>query len=86
MNNLEKRIENLEKHTGVRKKSVVIVIVTDGDTTQWTKEQEEAAIADYRAKNPEREEDEIISLEWYEGKFKPAETPQIKNREGVTNA
>ena len=68
MNNLEKRIEKLEQRTGAGKQ-VVILVCYEGDDTKPTEAQEEAAIAEYKAKNPDRKEGDFIVLYWKDGQF-----------------
>lgn len=66
---IEKRIEKLEKRTGAGKQ-VVIWVQNDGDDTKPTEAQEEAAIADFKAKNPDRKEGDFIVLYWKDGQFR----------------
>ena len=65
---IEKRIENLEKRTGAGKQ-VLILVRYEGDDTEPTEAQEEAAIAEYKAKNPNRKEGDFIFLSWKDGQF-----------------
>ncbi len=49
---IKKRIEKMEKHTGAKRRSIWITVVTES-TPERTEAQKEAAIADYKAKNPD---------------------------------
>ena len=69
MNNLESRIDKLEKSTGAGKQ-VVIMVRYEGDDTEPTEALEEAAIAEYKAKHPNRKEGDFIVLYWEDGQFK----------------
>ena len=60
---LEHRVEKLEQRTGAGKQ-VVICVRYEGDDTAPTEAQREAAIADYKAKNPDRKEGDFIVLYW----------------------
>ena len=66
---IEKRIEKLEQRTGAGKQ-VIILVRYDGDDTEPTEAQEEAAIANYKAKHPDRKEGDFIVLYWRKGQFK----------------
>ena len=66
---IEKRIEKLEQRTGAGKQ-VIILVRRDGDDTEPTEAQEEAAIANYKAKHPDRKEGDFIVLYWDDGQFK----------------
>ena len=66
--NLEKRIEKLEKRTGASKQ-VVIRVCYEGDDTEPTEAQWKAAISDYKAKYPDRKEEDFIVLYWKDGQF-----------------
>lgn len=72
--NLEKRIEKLEQYTGTGGQQVLMWITYNGDDTKPTEAQEEAAIADFKDKNPGWEKQAYILIEWEDGHFKPAET------------
>ncbi len=65
---IEKRIDKLEERIGVGKQ-VVITMRYKGDDTEPTEAQEEAAIANYEAKNPDRKEGDFIVLYWKDGQF-----------------
>ena len=67
---MEKRIEKLEKRTGAGKQ-VVIWVHYVGDDTQPTEAQKEVAIANYKAKSPDRKEGDYIVLYWKNGQFEP---------------
>ena len=62
---IEKRMEKLEERTANHE--VVILVRYSGDNTEPTEAQERAAIANFKAKHPERE---IIVLYWKDGQFK----------------
>jgi len=42
----------------------------DGDDTEPTEAQQEAAITDYKARNPDRKEGDFIVLYWKDGQFR----------------
>ena len=65
---IEKRIEKLERHTGTGKQ-IIILVVEEGDDTKPSEAQKEAAIADYKAKHPDRKERDFIVLYWKDGQF-----------------
>lgn len=65
---MAKRIENLEKRTGAGKQ-VIITVRYEGDDTEPTEAQKEAAIAEYKAKHPDRKEGDFIVLYWKDGQF-----------------
>ena len=67
---MAKRIEKLEKRTGAGKRQVIITVCCDGDDTEPTEAQKEAAIADYKAKHPDRKEGDFIVLHWKDGQFR----------------
>ena len=69
MSNLEKRIENLENHIGA-KQQIVITVCREGDDTEPTEEQKKTVITEYKAKNPDWKEGDIIVLRWKDGQFK----------------
>ncbi len=73
MNSLENRIKTLEKRTGDGKQ-LVITVCDDGDDTEPTEAQTEAAIADFKAKNPDQKEGDIIVLHWKDGQFEEPHT------------
>ena len=66
---IEKRIEKLEERTGASKRQVVVLVRYEGDDTEPTETQKEAAIADYKAKHPDRKEGDFIVLYWNNGHF-----------------
>ena len=48
---IEKRIEKMEKQTGAKRQDIWLIVVREGEET--TEAQKEAAIADYKANNPD---------------------------------
>jgi hypothetical protein len=66
---IERRIGKLEKRTGAGKQ-VVIRVTYEGDDTEPTEAQKEAAIADYKAKNPDWKDGNFIVLYWKDGQFR----------------
>ncbi len=73
---IEKRIEKLEKSTGVVEPQIVILFRHRGQP-EPTEAQVDAAIADFKAKNPDWEERGIV-LQWQDGQFEPAYTMHNK--------
>ena len=69
--NIETRIDELEKRTGAAKQ-FILKIVYNGDKTKPTEAQHEAAIAAFKAENPDWEERDYILLEWFDGQYKKA--------------
>ena len=65
---IEHRVEKLEKQTGVGKQQYIVLVLYEGQPKP-TEAQEEAAIADYKAKNPDRKEGDWIVLYWKDGQF-----------------
>lgn len=63
MNNLEKRIGELEKRTGVDKQQIVIIVQYKGQPDP-SESQMEAAIAEYKERNPDWKEEYYIALHW----------------------
>ncbi len=76
---LKRRIGELEQRTGAGKQ-VVIRVCDDGDDTEPTEAQREAAIADYKAKNPDWKEGDFIVLYWKDGQFEAPHT--LYNKRG----
>ena len=68
MNNIEKRIEKLEERTGAAKQ-LIITIRCEGDKTEPTEEQKKAAIAAFKAKNPDWKEGDWMVLTWEDGQY-----------------
>ena len=66
---LKRRIGELEQHTGAGKQ-VVIRVCYNEDDTEPTEAQEEEAIANYKAKNPDWKEGDFIVLFWKDGRFR----------------
>ena len=65
---LDRRLKELEKRTGVGKQ-LIIRRCYEGDHTEPTEAQREAAIADFKAAHPDWKEGDIIVLYWKDGRF-----------------
>jgi hypothetical protein len=69
---LKRRIGELEQRTGTGKQ-VVIWVTYEGEP-EPTEAQKEAAIASYKAKNPDWKEGDFIVLYWKDIKFQALES------------
>ena len=58
MSNLDGRIRKLENHTGIRSQPVTLVVVA-GETEADTEADQQKAIADYHAMNPDKADAEF---------------------------
>ena len=67
MMTLKKRIDELEKKTGSKEPYWIIVQYEGAEPTEA---QEEAAIADYKAKHPDWKKGDFMVLYWKDGQFK----------------
>ena len=67
---IEKRIGELEQRIGVSKRQVVLRVCYEGDDTEPTETQKQAAITEYKAKKPNWKEGDFIVLYWKDGQFK----------------
>ena len=65
---LKKRIDELEKKTGVRHEPIWMVVFHRG--TEPTEAQKEARIAEYKAKNPNWQEKDTIVIYFKYSQFK----------------
>ena len=59
MNNIESRIEKLEKQTGADKPEPVTIVVVYDDTGKPSEAAPEAAKADYKATHPDWQEQDL---------------------------
>ena len=64
MSDLEKRVEKLEKSTEASE--IFAIMIYDGDP-EPTKEQVEAAKAEYKARNPDWEKEEKLKVLFWKG-------------------